>query len=138
MIYMLHSTVPLVRANGVEVRHYLGRCRDDRLLDRLKEHRQGKNSASVVREYRRKGGVLRLVCMWPGGTAEDERALKEYAHFSQWCPICTPTKEREHGWTGLARVYRLPGYSKSHSKKLPATTSAIATTEATGFRAGPF
>lgn len=138
MIYLLHSTVPLVRTNGVEVRHYIGQCKDERLLDRLGEHRAGKNSASTVRAFRKRGGILQLVAMWPGGTREDERRLKEARHYDEWCPICTPKKEHEHGWTGTARVYRLPGWSRRHLRKQHSGTSVPLTTADGGFRDGPF
>jgi hypothetical protein len=136
VIYLLHATVPLHRSNGVVVQHYLGQCMDERLLERLKEHQTGRSRVSIVREFKKHGATLQLVAMWPGGTRDDERRLKNERHYKDRCTVCTPGKDREHGWTGTARVYHLPGWSRRHSKKRSAIGSATAITfpanEATG------
>lgn len=88
MIYLLHSTIPLVRSNGQEVAHYLGYVPDAIALHRrLREHRSG-HGAKITRAFRRAGGQLLLARTWPEGTHALEAYLKRQGHIQELCPLC--------------------------------------------------
>lgn len=98
MIYLLHFDEPLVKANGVQVWHYLGWCREDRLTARVKEHQRGRAHSKLTSEVHRRGIGLHLVQTWPGGGRALERYLKQRANLGRHCPICRDAflrKERE-------------------------------------------
>lgn len=90
-VYLLHSTVPIWNPKGFQVRHYIGHCGDapGDLEARLKDHnRRRKNSANIVREFRRLGGKLLVGNVWPGAGHEKEHELKRTGHSERWCNIC--------------------------------------------------
>lgn len=89
MLYLLHSTVPLHRGKGLEVRHYLGWAWDQaRGERRVREHQTGKSKVKLIRAFRKAGGTLLLVHTWPEGTHALETYLKERGNLSRHCPLC--------------------------------------------------
>jgi len=95
-VYLLHSSVSLVRSNGEEVRHYLGWCTPGTFPRRFHEHETGRHSAKVVQAMLQKGGVLALGNYWPDRTAADEQRMKRNGHLSEKCLVClleTVTRE---------------------------------------------
>jgi len=100
MLYLLHSTVPLHRGKGLEVRHYLGWAWDPaRGERRVHEHQTGKSKVKLIKAFRKAGGTLLLVKTWPEGTHALERYLKERGNLSRHCPICREAhlaRRREH------------------------------------------
>jgi len=103
-VYLLHSSIPLVRSNGEEVRHYLGWCSPGMFPRRFHEHETGRHSSKVVQAMLAKGGILSLGMYWPGLTRHDEARMKKNGHLAEKCLVCrleTVTRE----WmamTGLA------------------------------------
>jgi len=91
-LYLLHSTVPLVRVGGVEVRHYIGFARDANVMNRVLQHRHSKAHCSITRAFLRAGGRLLLARVWAGATRADERRLKNGGHYEVLCPICNPDR----------------------------------------------
>jgi len=87
-VYLLHSTVPLQRGNGQQVRHYLGHVQPGGLAHRLEEHRKGQHSAKVLDAMREKGATFLLGNFWPDRTREDERRMKANGHLSGQCLVC--------------------------------------------------
>lgn len=103
-VYLLHSTVPLLRANGGEVRHYLGYCGEGTFDYRLFCHQQGRHSAKIVQAFLLRGGDLWLGNYWPELTRDDERRMKKGGHLPDRCLVCrieALTKEL-HDRTGTA------------------------------------
>lgn len=87
-VYLLHSTVPLQRANGQTVRHYLGYCEPGNLLSRWEQHKKGRGSTPVVRAMVARGGRLLMGNYWPTLTRTDERRMKRNGHLSGRCLVC--------------------------------------------------
>jgi hypothetical protein len=87
-VYLLHSTVPLARAGGREVRHYLGYTPDGGLAQRLAAHRAGRKSARIVQEFLRQGADLVVGNYWPGLSPLDERRMKANGHLERKCLQC--------------------------------------------------
>jgi hypothetical protein len=87
-VYLLHSTVPLVRENGQEVRHYLGWTNDGDFPDRLAAHYENRKSARVVQEFLHQGGELWLGRYWEKLTRHDEKRIKRNGHISSHCRVC--------------------------------------------------
>lgn len=105
-VYLLHSTVPIWNPKGYQVRHYIGHCGDapGDLEARLKDHRAGRrNSANIVREFRRLGGTLLVGNCWPGEGHEREHAIKRTGHSERWCNICKAL-ERETKYHKVERA----------------------------------
>lgn len=88
VVYLLHSTIPLVRSNGEEVRHYLGFTEEWRLHIRLREHRKGYHTTALVREWLKKGAELQCVRLWPNGGLALEQYLKAQGRLDIHCPLC--------------------------------------------------
>lgn len=118
MIYLLHAETPLVKSNGVEVQHYLGCCREDRLLERVKEHQSGRGRSKLTRAFYNKGIALNLVHTWPGGGYALEAYLKRNAHLDQHCPICRPEYLRQQQERSRQRRMRSRGRSAVPWQKL--------------------
>jgi hypothetical protein len=87
-VYLLHSSVPLVRSNGAVVKHYLGWCSPGMLPRRLHEHETGRHSAKVVQAFLEKGGVLSLGNYWPRTNRHDEKRMKLNGHLTEKCLVC--------------------------------------------------
>lgn len=87
-VYLLHSSVPLVRSNGEEVRHYLGWCSPGMFPRRFHEHETNRHSAKVVQAFLAAGGVLSLGNYWPGLTPADEQRMKRNGHLGEKCLVC--------------------------------------------------
>ncbi len=81
MVYLLHFSKPYKHAA-----HYIGYCRDDRLLDRLAEHDAG-HGARLIEVIKAAGISFACVRTWPG-TRQDERRLKNWHKAAQLCPVC--------------------------------------------------
>ena len=90
MIYLLHSSVPLTRGHGLNVRHYLGWSTDQNYLRRVQDHQRGRSKVAIVRAFLARGATLTLVKTWKGGGPALERYLKQKGHLDQHCPICRP------------------------------------------------
>lgn len=73
MIYILEFSAPLGNARHM-ANYYIGYCEDDRLQDRLKEHRDGR-AAAITRACVERGIELVVVATLPGDRS-DERRLK--------------------------------------------------------------
>jgi hypothetical protein len=87
-VYLIHSTVPLTRASGREVRHYLGYTPDGGLEARIAAHRAGRKSARVVQEFLRHGAELIVGNYWEGLSPLDERRMKRNGHLERKCLQC--------------------------------------------------
>ena len=87
-VYLLHSSVPLTRSNGEEVRHYLGWCSPGMLPRRLMEHQTNRHSAKVVQAFLAKGAELSLGNYWPRRTRTDEVQMKKNGHLARLCLVC--------------------------------------------------
>lgn len=91
MIYLIHSSVAIGTTGSNAAQHYLGWCEDSDLWRRLREHNSLERGASITKAFRRAGGTLYLVRVWPEGGRALERHLKEKGHFKSRCPICAGT-----------------------------------------------
>jgi hypothetical protein len=87
-VYLLHSTVPLKRANGAEVRHYMGWTQDGCLPKRIAAHKRNRHSARLVQAFLAAGGELQVGRYWPELDRADESRLKRNGHVAQYCLIC--------------------------------------------------
>ncbi len=79
MIYMLKFSEPIGNPNVChgQAQFYLGYCADNRLAERLAEHRNG-TGASITRAAIEKGLTLNLCMVIPKGTRKLERQLKNW------------------------------------------------------------
>jgi len=126
MLYLLHSTVPLTRGNGQEVRHYLGWCGEERLLTRLQEHRSGHSKAKIIRAYLRAGGSLVLVKTWPGAGHALEAYLKKNGHVQDLCPLCNAqSKERRNARRRKASAHKSEPLPPPSEKRSTGTGGAL-------------
>jgi hypothetical protein len=87
-VYLLHSSVPLVRADGREVRHYLGWTGEGCFPRRLEAHHANHKSARIVQAFLLAGGKLCLGNYWPDLTRADERRMKQNGHLEAKCLLC--------------------------------------------------
>ncbi len=76
MIYILEFERPLGNTHNPrgQARYYIGYCEDDRLNQRLAEHRRG-TGAAITRAAKAQGIKFTLAMSFEG-TREDERRLK--------------------------------------------------------------
>lgn len=86
MVYLLHIK-PAYR----HARHYLGSTPDERLEERLAEHKRGQG-ARLTQVVIKAGHELILVRVWPGGR-EKERQLKRWKNSPRLCPLCNPNQD---------------------------------------------
>jgi hypothetical protein len=100
-VYLLHSSKPLVRSNGEEVRHYLGWCSAGMLPRRLLEHERGRHSAKIVQAFLRLGAELTLGNYWPRKTRHDEVQMKSNGHLSRFCLVCE-LEQLTREWQAMA------------------------------------
>lgn len=84
MLYLLHFDR---LQNGKQ--HYLGYCRDGRLLDRMAEHAAGRGAA-FTRWMMQSGNNARVARIWHRAGRDAERRLKTVGHLKRRCPLCTP------------------------------------------------
>lgn len=77
MIYGLRFSRPIGNPDKKHgtAQHYLGWCEDNRLEERIAEHRAGRG-AKITQAAIKQGAELELVFILPGGTRDDERRLK--------------------------------------------------------------
>lgn len=77
MIYVLQLDRPLGNPNNPrgQASFYVGYCEDDRLYDRINEHRAGRG-AKMLRAATRKGITFGVVMTIPQATRDDERKFK--------------------------------------------------------------
>jgi hypothetical protein len=129
VLYLLHSTVPLHRGKGLEVRHYLGWAWDpSRGERRVREHQTGKSKVKLIRAFRKAGGKLLLVHTWPEGTHALEVYLKERGNLSRHCPLCREAhlarrRERERERRERLKL-PLPGRSSEPERETGGTSQA--------------
>lgn len=78
MIYILKFEHKLGNPENrrAQAQYYVGSCDDNRLIERLAEHRRGEG-ACITRACVERGIRLELVAILPGGW-EQERAIKAY------------------------------------------------------------
>lgn len=81
MIYIIHFDRPLSHA-----RHYVGYCDDNRLPERLEEHRAGMG-ARILTECNRQGIGYQVVRTMKGDRRR-ERQIKRAKCTPRYCPIC--------------------------------------------------
>lgn len=83
MIYVLKFRKPLGNWSNPRgmASYYLGWCEDDRLQQRLQEHRNGRGAA-ITRWASANGIAFDLVLAVPGGR-DDERRLKRWKNHKQ-------------------------------------------------------
>lgn len=81
MLYIIHFDVPLHHAQ-----HYVGYCKDGRLMERLLEHHAG-NGSKLLRAVSRAGIGWKVAKELPGDRTA-ERKLKNRKNTKQLCPIC--------------------------------------------------
>jgi hypothetical protein len=130
MLYLLHSTVPLHRGKGLEVRHYLGWAWDQsRGKRRVHEHQTGKSKVKLIRAFRQAGGTLLLVKTWPQGSHALEKYLKERGNLSRHCPLCREAwlarrRERERERRERSKLL-LPGLLSAPEKETGGTLPAL-------------
>jgi hypothetical protein len=124
MLYLLHSTVPLHRGNGLEVRHYLGWAHSAEAGERrIRDHQQGRSKVKIIRAYLRAGGTLLRVRTWPEGSTALESYLKANGNLDRHCPICREKAlERQ-------RVYQQQRHARS---KQPSSEPSHAPATETG------
>lgn len=110
-VYLLHATVPLIRPNGSEVRHYLGYTCEGGMTDRLHAHYTNHKSARVVQEFLKQGSELWLGRYWENLTRADERRMKIAGHLANKCLWCQldALKHRILEDYGTAHLLGLPG-----------------------------
>lgn len=77
MIYILKFTQTIGNKSNPrgQARYYVGYCEDDRLDERLAEHRSG-HGAAITRVVIEKGYDFEVALTIPGATRTDERKLK--------------------------------------------------------------
>jgi hypothetical protein len=93
-IYLLHSSVPLVRANGERVQHYMGWTPEGMFWRRFRAHQQGHKSSKIVQAFLAKGAELRLGNYWPELTRDDEVRMKRNGHLESKCLLCELSRVR--------------------------------------------
>ncbi len=82
-LYLLHFDRPLAHA-----RHYLGWSATIRSLHRrVDHHAAGTSGARLIDAIKKAGIGFTLARIWPDGTRQDERRMKQRGH-ARMCPIC--------------------------------------------------
>lgn len=75
-IYLLHFDRPLKHA-----RHYLGWSASMQSLHRRMDHHEnGTSGARLMEEVKKAGIRFELARVWPEGTRQDERRMKQRGH----------------------------------------------------------
>lgn len=87
-VYLLHSSVSLVRSNGEAVRHYLGHCPPGMFPRRFHEHETNRHSSKIVQAFLAKGAILSLGNYWPGRGIPEEQQMKRNGHLPDKCLVC--------------------------------------------------
>lgn len=77
MLYILKFDKPLGQGKLGQASYYLGYCADNRLNQRLEEHRQGKGAA-ITKACVQRGIAIELVATLPKGTRQDEKRYKKW------------------------------------------------------------
>ncbi len=95
MVYLLHFDKPYCHA-----RHYLGYVKAEEGLDaRVKRHKRGGGS-KLIKAIVQAGIGFTVVRVWPDGSQELERRLKNQKHTPRLCPICKGNNPPVLGSTG--------------------------------------
>lgn len=81
MLYLIALERPLGNERH-QARFYLGYCGEDRVLQRLEEHRAGKG-AKMLRAANQRGIGYQIVMTWPGSTRKLERKLKNHKNHKR-------------------------------------------------------
>jgi predicted GIY-YIG superfamily endonuclease len=84
MVYLLRFHQP-VGSGKKYVNYYLGHCRENRLEQRLAEHRSGAGAKLVAAAIAR-GIDFDVVRTWPNATRADERRLKRQHNHKRFDP----------------------------------------------------
>lgn len=91
-IYLLHFDRPFKHA-----RHYLGWSATIASLHRRVDHHEaGTSGARLMEQVKREGIGFTLARIWPEGTKQDERRMKQRGH-ARMCPICQEERARQGG-----------------------------------------
>jgi len=85
-VYLVHFHEPIVRSNGVEVKHYVGSTIDPGF--RFWQHEHNVNGSKLIKEANRRGIIWTVPIMWKAGR-EFEQKLKREKHLARHCPLCT-------------------------------------------------
>jgi predicted GIY-YIG superfamily endonuclease len=81
MVYLIQRARPLGTIRH-QAQYYLGYCAEDRILERLAEHRAGRGSA-MLRAANERGIHYDVIRTWPGGTRKLERKFKNRKNHRQ-------------------------------------------------------
>jgi predicted GIY-YIG superfamily endonuclease len=76
MLYMLKFDKELGQGQRGRAQYYLGYCDDERLHERIAEHRKG-NGAAITRALKKQGINFHLAATYPGDRS-DERRFKNW------------------------------------------------------------
>jgi putative endonuclease len=74
MVYLIELARPL-GTDRHQARFYVGFCGENRLLQRLAEHKAGRGAA-MLRAANERGIHYDVIMTWPGGTRKLERTFK--------------------------------------------------------------
>jgi predicted GIY-YIG superfamily endonuclease len=94
MVYLLRFHQP-VGSGRKFVKYYLGYCADQRLDQRLAEHRAGQG-ARLVAAAIQLSIDFELVRLWPNATRQDERRLKRQHNHRRFDPTVNPPRSKHH------------------------------------------
>ena|SRR6266699_1457878 len=89
MLYIIHFTSAIGDLSNPKghASHYTGCCADDRLQDRLLEHRSG-YGAKITQAAVRRGIALLLGATLPGGYIEEKILKQSTKNAPRYCAIC--------------------------------------------------
>src|SRR5690349_21420741 len=77
MLYILEFDKELGKGQFGRAKFYLGYCDEERLFERIDEHRKG-HGAAITRACVQKKIGFHLAATYPGGTRSDERRFKNW------------------------------------------------------------
>lgn len=107
-VYLLHSSVPLVRSDGTPVQHYVGWAPDGEVLRRLGDHLLHRHPARLVEAFLERGAILQVGYVWPELTREDERRVKSAGHLDRRCYLCRIERLSSQHWAMLDSLRPAP------------------------------
>jgi hypothetical protein len=107
-VYLLHSSVPLLRSDGTPVQHYVGWAPEGEVGRRYHDHLKGRNRAQLVGAFLERGGTLIIGNVWKGRDRDFERRLKSMGHLARRCYQCKMEKLQLEWDTAVAEEPPLP------------------------------